>query len=260
MNTNNTKNNEDEMLREAYEQITPADSWDELRSRINERLYETRANSLQATIQKSLRFWKRFSMVMAAGFLITAGVLLYNIGLNQGAKLHYNQTAQVNKVKTIERDDISKLIAAFTQVQQLFGDQSRWIVLGDNDESQIGVVENAEIAADTQKLVVVRLALDTQGQNRRYYDIVTYPNQTTKLQLPLANAVPLKIDMIPVIKSDGTISVEIGASVNGISQSKNKSSLSSESFTTLLNMPVDGQWLKIDGVGRYTTSGGKMML
>jgi hypothetical protein len=68
------------------------------------------------------------------------------------------------------------------------------------------------------------------------------------------------IDLKPIIQKDGTISVEIDATANGMSQSKSRCAIASESFTPLVNMRVNGDWIRIDGVGRQTSADGKTML
>lgn len=262
MNTKDENKHEDAMLKEAYEQIAPDDSWEGLRNRIGVRLAESQVNSKQRVDQSSVQFWKRLSFAMAASFIMTAGILIYVIGLNQGSNLNRQPPVANHNGMLVDQDDVNLLVDAFSQVRQLFGDQSRWIVIGSDNESQVGLAENPQTSTDPQKLVVVRLAISTDAQNsqRRYYDVVTYADQNTKLQLPLENATALMIDLKPVIKSDGTISVEIDASVDGMSQSKSRCAIASESFTPLINMRVNGDWIRIDGVGRQTSADGKMML
>lgn len=262
MNTKNDNLNEDLILKQAYEKIAPADSWESLRQRINNRLAESQLNSTQYTNPGNLRFWKSLSFAMAACFFVTAGILIYTIGLNQGANRTspYNMSTYSNRLVT--HDDISNLTDAFSQVQQLFGDQSRWIVIGSDNESQVGLTDNPQRDGNPQKLVVVRLALssDSQETQRQYYDVVTYADQKTKLYLPLVNETALTIDLKPTVRGDGTIGIEIAADTGSGSQSKSKSAIASESYTPLLNMNVNGEWIKIDGVGRQTSADGKMML
>lgn len=261
MNTKDKNIYENEILKDAYEQISPADSWDGLRERIGNRIAESQINSRRRGNQSSVRFWKGLSFAMAASFIVTAGVLVYTIGLNQGSSLNGQQTVSAYSGKLVGSDEMSMLVDAFSQVQQLFGDQSRWIVISSDNDSQVGLSESPQTDTDTQKLVIVRLALSSDNKRlQRYYDIVTYSDQKTKLQLPMGNATALMIDLKPVIKSDGTISVEIDANINGVSQSRSKCAIASEFYTPLLNMNVNGDWIKIDGVGLRTSADGKTML
>jgi hypothetical protein len=253
---------EDKMLKDAYEQVTPADSWGGLRARIGNRIAESQVNSIQRRDHNSVRFWKNLSFAMAASFIVTAGILVYTIGLNKGTNLSHKQPVASRGGMLVGQEEMDKLVDAFSQVHQLFGDQSRWIVIGSDNNSQVGIMENVQPSTDSQELVVVRLAIsgDGQGSQRRYYDVVTYADQKTNLQLPLANATALMIDLKPIIQKDGTICVEIDATANGMSQSKSRCAIASESFTPLVNMRVNGDWIRIDGVGRMSSADGKTML
>ena len=86
MNTNGRKDNIiDEILKDAHREIEPHDSWQALRTRIDHRISSKKSASIPATeMAKRLIFWRRLAFSMAACFLVTAGILIYFLGLNYG--------------------------------------------------------------------------------------------------------------------------------------------------------------------------------
>ncbi len=250
MNTNDKSDNTiNELLKEAHNEIEPPDSWQALRARIDDRIGGKQSASV-STMEK-IAFWRRLAFGMAACFLITAGILLYFLGSHYGVrKYQQQQIAAVNNL--LNQADLNRLSFAFSQVRQLFGQQSQWIMVGSGDSTQMGVADRMVSGPDSGKIIIVRLAvnLDDAGLPRQYYDIVTFSNQQTNFQLPVTGVSAIDISLTPILKDNGRIEIEINAQVDGRSQANSVSTILGDRFTSLVRMQANGHWVNIDGVGQ----------
>jgi hypothetical protein len=237
------KNNQiNEILKEAHNEIEPPDSWEALSSRINQRI-DNRANIPDET-WAGIVFWKRLAAGMAACFLVTTGVLLYQLGFSDGLKQSQHEMADVAGL--LSQADLNRLSLTFSQVRQLFGQQSHWIMIGSDNSTQMGV-DDAILPSDSKsRIIVVRLAasLEGSGTQRQYFDIVTVADRKAELRLPIAGVPPVKISLRPTVMGNGTIAVEIN-----MHNAKVDKTLGHK-FTSLVRTRTNGNWLNIDGTGR----------
>lgn len=250
MNTDDKNDNTiNEMLKEAHNGVEPPDSWQELRDRIGCRIDGKQFVSIPT--MRKVAFWRRLAFGMAACFLITAGILLHFLGVHYGVQeYHQQQIAAANNL--LNQTDLNRLSFAFSQVRQLFGQQSQWIMVGSGDSTQMGVTDRIVSGADGGKIIVVRLAvnLDDIGSLWQYFDIVTFSNQQTNFQLSLANALAIDISLKPILKDDGRIEVEVNAQADGRSQANSISTILDDRFTSLVRMRANGNWVNIDAIGQ----------
>jgi hypothetical protein len=250
MNTNDRSNNTiNEILKEAYSEIEPPDSWRALRVRIDDRIDSKQFVS--ASTMENIAFWRRLAFSMAACFLITAGILLYFLGSHYGIQKF--QQRQVDAVSNLlNQTDLHRLSLTFSQVRQLFGQQSQWIMVGSGDNTQMGVANRMVSGPDSSKIVIVRLAvnLDDAGLPQQYYDIVTFSNQQANFQLPITGISAIDISLTPILKDNGRIEIEINAQADGKSQANSVSTVLNDRFTSLVRIRANGNWVNIDGVGQ----------
>lgn len=250
MNTNDKNDSAiNQILQEAHKEIEPSDSWQGLRDRIDRRIDSKQFVSIPT--MRKVAFWRRLAFGMAACFLITAGILLYFLGVHYGVQeYHQQQIAAANNL--LNRADLNRLNFAFSQVRQLFGQQSQWIVIGSGDSTQMGVADRMVSGTDNSKVIVVRLVVNLGGERSpwQYFDVVTFSNQLANFQLPIAGASALDISLKPILKNDGRIEVEINAQAEGGSQANSISTLLDDRFTSLVRMRANGKWLNIDAIGQ----------
>ncbi len=190
---------------------------------------------------------------MAACFMMTAGALIYVLSIEHGANIRQQQVLSTKNDMVPKQSDIDSMVNTFSQVRQLFGEQSRWIAIGSDNKSDIGLSENTLENEKTEKLIIVRLAVSCINDHAHfeYYDIITYEDQLANLNLPISRAHGMQVALRPVIKKDGTISVEINAVIDGASKSKSICTVADDCFTPLIHMRVNGDWVRIDAVGKY---------
>ena len=250
MNTNDKNDNAiNEILKEAHNGIEPPDSWQRLRDRIDDRI-----NSKEFVSTPTMRnatFWRRLAFGMAACFLVTAGILLYFLGVHYGAQ-EYQQQQIAATNNLLSQADLNRLSFAFSQVRQLFGQQSQWIMVGSGDNTQMGIANKMISGADSSKIIIVRLAvnLDDVGSPRQYFDVVTFSNQQTTFQLPIAGTSAIDISLTPILRDNGRIEVIVNAQADGRSQANSISTILDDRFTSLVRMRANGKWVKIDGMGQ----------
>jgi hypothetical protein len=237
----------DEILKDAHEEIEPLDSWEALRARIDGRIDNKRLTSVP--VFQAVVFWRRIAFIMAACFVITAGLLVYFFGVKSGMQEYEHLTATNN---LLNQADLNRLSFAFSQVRQLFGQQSQWIMIGSDDSTQMGVADKMVSRTDNSKVIILRLAvnLDGTGFSRQYFDVVTFSNQEANFQLPLANTLAVAISLKPILKNNDRIEVEINAQVDGTSGANNISTVVDNNFTSLIRMRANNNWVNIDGIGQ----------
>jgi hypothetical protein len=250
MNANDRKNNTlNEILKETYNEIEPPDSWQRLRARIDDRIDSRQSVSTPSV--GNVFFWRRVALGMAACFLITAGILLYFLDVRYG--MQENEQRQIGTVKKLlEHADLNRLSFAFSQVRQIFGQQSQWIMIGSGDRTEMGVADRMVSGSDGSKFIIVRLAvnLDDVGTTRQYFDVVTFPNQPVNFQLPIASTSAIDISLTPILRNNDGIEIKINAVADGRSQANSVSTLLDNRFTPLVRMRANGNWVNIEGIGK----------
>lgn len=254
MNNKSEKNNMiDEILKDAHKEIVPPDSWQALRARIDKKLQEKELLSSSDTGRdtKETIFWRRLAFGMAACFLMTAGILIYFLLANYGMQ-EYQQKQLAAANNLLNQAELNRLNFAFSQVRQLFGQQSGWLMIGSENNTQVGVTDKIAPGVSTDKIVVVRLAVNRDGGQaaRQYFDVVTFSNQQANFQLALDSTSVIDIFLKPMLKNDGRIEVEINAQINGGPQAKGISTVANNTFTSLVRMRANGNLVNIDGIGQ----------
>jgi len=248
----------DEILKEAHKEIEPLDSWQALRTRIDRRIDSGGLLWASAAgMKKNIVFWRRLAFGMAACFLLTVGVLIYFLGLNYSLR-EYKQKQLVATASDnlLNQTEINRLRFAFSQVRQLFGKQSQWMMIGSGNSTQIGLVGEMAPIVRNRDVVVVRLALNIGDVEapRQYFDVVVFSNQEANFRLPVAYASAIDVSLKPVLRDDGTIEVEINAQADGVSKAGSISTVADDTFTSLIRMRANGNWVEIDGVGQLMSN------
>jgi len=250
-------NNVDVILKDAHREIAPCDSWEAMRARINRRLDSRELSSApSAPFSKRVAFWRRTALAMAACFLITAGTLIYFLGSNRAKKHRREQPIAAVNNNLFDQAQLERLSFAFSQVRQLFGRQSGWIMIGSDNNAEVGLVDKTSSVTDTDKIVVVRLAVTVgNGEKRRqYYDLVMLPSQQANLRLSLANASTLNVALRPILKQDGSIIVESNTEIDDGSRDYSVSTLTGNAFTSLATILTNGNQIYVEGIGQSMSS------
>jgi hypothetical protein len=255
MNGNDREDNRIEaILKDAYGEIEPTDSWAALRGRIDRRMESAKLPSVSAVqVTGSIAFWRRTALALAACLLITIGLLVYTLGFVLGGRVNGPLTEPINS-GLFNQTQVVQLKDAFSNVRELFEQQSAWIMVGSGNDAEIGV-EQIGRTWDTSKIVVVRLAVNFEKENTapRFFDVVTFPNQRADFQLALADSSTVRVSLRPLLKNNA-IAVEINAQVNGRAKSESTTAVDHEAFTSLVRLPSDGDWVTINGIAQSVSS------
>jgi hypothetical protein len=254
----NKKNDEivNAILKDTHRETEPPDSWEALRTRIDHRIDNRKSSSLPLAQQDgSVVFWRRIALAMAACFLLTAGLLVRTIGFVQRGKDSRRQHATTTNQGLFSPAQLNQLNRTFSNVRELFGQQLPWIVVGAGSNAEIGVDEMVR-REDISKVIVVRLALNLEKQKagHRYFDVVTFSDQLVNCKLLLAENSAIAVSLKPIIRKDGIIAVEINARVNGSSESRSITTLRGNTFTSLVRLRANGEWVNIDGIAQSMSS------
>ncbi len=254
MNTNKNNNDAiDNALGDAYRKIEPPQGWDALRTRIEQKVENAESSGTKESI-KEILYWRRLALVMAACFLVTAGTLIYFFSSHHGAQEYEQQIASTDNLLTLT--EVNRLSAAFSQVRQLFGQQSQWIMIGSKDDTQLGVVDKPPLTAENNKVIAIRLMTTHNNglQTSQYFDLVIFSNQQADFQLLFADSSSVKLSVKPILKSNGKIDVEIIATTDTGSQISNINTITDRAFTSLVRMRTNGNLLTINGTGRLISN------
>jgi hypothetical protein len=204
-------------------------------------------------VNRGIVFWRRTAVALAACLLITIGLLIYTLGFVRSGRVNGGLAEPIDS-GLFSQAQLDQLRETFSNVRQLFEKQSAWIVVGSGNDAEIGV-EQIGRTWDTSKIVVVRLAVNFEKENTapRFFDVVTFPNQRADFQLPLADSSPIKVSLRPLVK-DKAVAVEIKAQVNGRAKSESTTAVDDDTFTSLVRLPSDGDWVTITGIAQSVSN------
>ena len=216
MNTDPTKDELiDAILKDAHGQVQPHDSWEALRSRIDDRINDRHLSSTSiAHLGKNIVFWRRIALAMAACLVITSTLLIYVLGPGGGNRQRNITTVDQGMLNQAQFHQLNE---AFSHVRQIFGQHCPWMVVGSSGEGEIGVENQTTEAVDTNNVIIVRLAVNVEKQNaqRRYFDVVTFPSQQANFRISVADSSDMEIFLRPILSNAGRIKVEINTRIEG---------------------------------------------
>ncbi len=196
------------LLRGVHQSAAPADSWQALRGRIE--------NRCRATTQAGeVVFWRRIALATAAGFILTATLLGYFLLDRQAGSTLL--TAGNADPPLLDEMQIERLVQAFSHVRTVFAGQSPWFMIDSFGDSQLGLTQAQGGAEPSQRLIVLRLALrDEQSRaERSYADLVAFPQQRIEVQMRTAQGSVVDVSLVPVLRDDGRIAVDVVARGDG---------------------------------------------
>lgn len=240
--------NIDELLKDLDDRTEPLDSWDGLRGRISQRISES-ADSQDSNTNEHLRsliFWRKFAIGMAACFVLVSALLFYEHSVNKNPI-----STAGNPDNLLNQNDVNALMSTFEEVSELFGNSSRWIIVGTGSKSELGLVDEFDTDNGAGKMVAIRLALKNDAdQSSQYYDILTYADQITDMPLVLANNKEIHMFITPKFARDGTVSLEMVVQGDGGQKSQAVCAVTNEAFTPVINMKDNGSGFSVFAVGR----------
>lgn len=250
----NQKNdvNVEKLLKEAYNETQPRDSWEALRVRINHRIDERESpKRLTYKVNKQSLFWRRIALGLAACLILSSGLLVYTIIQFQSGEVPQNPVATEG---LFSQTELNQLRSMFINVREVFGQQLPWVVVGAGNEAEIGL-EDVVGTGGTSKIVFVRLAVDIDEQDkaRRYFDIAAFSGHNASFQFPISELSIVKVSLKPVLEESGAVALEVHATVNGDSEARSTTIVVGDSFTSLVRMRANGQWVNIEGIGQLVS-------
>ena len=254
MNTGENDNLINEILKEAHEEIQPRDSWEALKSRIDKKVFdEHRSSPTVLRLRRNSVFWRRIALALAACLVITTGLLVYVLGDRQSDRR--NQIISADK-GFLSREQLGQLSVAFSHVQELFGTACPWMVIDSGGEGEIGVDERTQEAADSGRVIIIRLAINVEGRQlqRRYLDIVTLPEREANFNITVADNTDIGVSIKPFITSEGKITIVMNAETDSVSQKSDMVTVADNKFTCLTRIKSNSNWVSIDATGQLASN------
>ncbi|MBN2182430.1 MAG: hypothetical protein JW715_11000 [Sedimentisphaerales bacterium] len=254
MNKKDGKNEPlEKLLKEAHNEIKPQDSWEALRLRIERNIDDDgKVSSLITRGGGSAAFWRRLALALAACLVITTGLLIYVL---DGSKSEQSGHPAAADQMLLSKSQMEQLNIAFTHVRELFGADCPWIVIGSSGEGEVGVDGQTQDAAERGKVVVIRLAVNFEGQKlkKQYFDVVTFSNQQVSFSVPVDDS-DMGVLIKPILRSDGGIAIEISADINGSERAGDVVTIADNAFTSLVRIKSGSSLVDIDAVGRVVSN------
>jgi hypothetical protein len=244
---NNEKNIKDiqMILREAYTEIQPHDSWEALRSRIDDKI--NNADKLiisKKSLTANIIFWRRTALALAA-CLVLASILLLNT--------LFQPVNDNSQTRLLTKGQVQRLGTVFSNVRELFYEQQPWMLVDAGGKGEIGVDNSTTGQPQTGKVIIIRLAVNTQGK-QQYYDLVAISDQQVKFSIPAIEGSEMAVSLKLVLANGGKITIEIQAQLNDGRQTETTATIADNRFTSLVKVQSNGEWVSIDAVGQSAYS------
>jgi len=234
----------DALLRQAHDLVGPADSWQALRSRIDDRLRP-------AAAAREVIFWRRIALAAAACFLLTATILSYLVLKDAGPGR--SQSAPANAAPPLLNDaQIERLTQAFSQVRSIFEGQSPWLMIDSFGNSQLGLAQAGRGAAERQSLIIVRLTLGDQqsGGEQPYADVVAFPQQRIDVQVRTAAGSTVDVSLVPTPQENGRIWLGLVARGDGGERTDATVSVGGSAVKSIARIRTGAGWVHLGAMAR----------
>lgn len=234
--------NEDALLTEFVEQM------DKDMTRRQERLLQTIDRSYQSPKIEIHSIW-RMMIKHPIGKIAIAAVLLFGLFISSRYLINDEIPTITAEHYIPSRGQVEELEIAFTHIRELFGEQCPWMVLDSSGKGEIGVDNLVAQKAEADKVIVVRLVVNTQDNNR-YYDVVALSHQELCFSIPTTDNHTIDIFLRPVITSNNSLAIEIKTSHGNGLQTGGTATIVGNRFTSLVRVKSNSQWINIDAVGQ----------
>jgi len=234
----------DALLRQTHDMVEPADSWQALRRRIDDRLRPVAA-------AHDVIFWRRIALAAAACFLLTAALLSYLMLKNTGAGR--SQSVLASAAPPLLNDaQVERLTQAFSQVRSIFNGQSPWLMIDSFGNSQLGLAQAGRAAAGMQSLIIVRLTLgDPQSDAEQpYADVVAFPLQRIDVQVRTAGGSAIEVSLVPTPQEDGRISLNLVAQGDGGQRTGATVSVGGSAVKSIARIRAGAGWVHLGAMAR----------
>ena len=233
----------DRRLREGYDSVGPADSWDDLRRRIDGRLAaeEWRRQGI---------FWRRVAMAMAACLLVTAGLVVW---LSTGSwKGGATRSLMIASSPGLTDSQIRQLGMVFEQIRGVFADQASWFMVDSSGGTQIGVSNGTAQTKEVGPAVVIRLVLQEERQvlEPRYLDVVAVLQRRVDLKIPLAEGIRVDVSLLPRLSGEGGIVLETAIQARGNTPMGGTVTISDTPYTLLARVRAGDTWVQLQAIAK----------
>ena len=234
----------DRLLQRAYEEVQPADSWENLRRRIDGRLEQRCRNH-------SARLWRRTALALAACLVVTLGLLCHFLWRTDraSAPAALSSTAWA---PLLTQEQLDRLSAVFEQVRGVFADQASWFVVDSAGRTQIGVSGPTSPSQENGRIVVLRLALFDEGpsQATQYLDVIARVERVIDLQVALQDGGSIRLSLVPELAADGAVMLQNQEQANGQRGAIANVEVPNTSYTSLGRVRAGDRWVNLHAMAR----------
>jgi hypothetical protein len=216
----------DRTLRRVYEQAGPADSWQDLRGRIDRRLAHSGRSH-------AVRWWRRTALALAACLVVTLGSLCYVL-------VHADRGGEGSVAPLLTQGQLDRLEAVFQQIRGVFADEASWFVVDSAGRTQMGVSGPASPSQESGRVVVMRLVLSDDGPGRasQYLDVIARVQRVIDVQVTLRDGSSVRLSLVPELAEGGR-----GVAVSGVT-------VPEAAYASIGRVRTGDRWLHLQATGR----------
>jgi hypothetical protein len=226
----------DRLLRRTHEKVEPADSWENLRRRIDARLEKR-------SYLASARLWRRTAVALAACLAITIGLLCHFTWRDDRAGVP-------TLAPLLAQDQLDRLSAVFEQIRGVFADEASWFVIDSAGRTQIGV--SSPTAQKNDDTVVLRLVLSDDGPSKatQYLDVIARVRRVIDLRVALQDGSSVQLSLVPELAAGGAITLQSREPESGERGAMAKVEVPSTSYTSLGRIRAGDRWVSLHAMAR----------
>jgi hypothetical protein len=149
----------------------------------------------QPKVRPAILRWLRPVSALAAGVLLTVGGFVF--GTLRGPRpAHVPGSEEPMMVASFSKDDVSRQMRAFGEVDQVFEGRTRWLLLtsGGADMALDDMMPHAFTPTESgkEKIVLLRLNLSRAGEVVSTADVLIVAGRTAEIRLPMKDGTSLR--------------------------------------------------------------------
>lgn len=231
----------DPILRDIYLGAEPADSWEQLRERVDAAVSRGHRS---AQVHGKLVFWRRVALALAACVILTTA-LLFRAWLSR-------PSGALSDPPLLTEMQAGRLVEAFAQVRDLFSAQNPWFAVDSAGDSRIGVSPRKQADERGQRAIVIRLALRdgrTAG-GQAYTDLVLFPEQEVSIEMRTAEGSAIDVSVLPALHADGGVTLSVTAYGGDKVRTVGAASVDPDGFRPLLRLRAGSRWVSLGATAR----------
>jgi hypothetical protein len=228
----------DRLLQGVYEGTQPADSWEGLRDRIEQRLDDRRH-------RQSLILWRRAALALAACLVVTLGLLGYV----------WMRAPAAAAAPLLTSEQLVRLSTIFAQIRGMFAEQAAWFMVDSAGQTQMGLSNGAGAPNEAAPVVVLRLVLEEEGgaPKPQYWDVVALVRHPVDLRVSLQDGRTIAVSLLPELTAEGVVTLQTHAPTEGWADSGEARKIPDARYTSLGRVRAGSRWIGLQAIAKVVS-------